>query len=226
MRFRKLLLAVLILSMTIGATFYRYDPETQSWIKLEGLNEYGSVELIGEKISGYCNKSVWDIGVSIKAKIETPPGFSFIKTAEAVTSNITTLPDGTFRVPNKQEAEWRVTIEIISDEPIDNVVIEDNFGGEFGVAQNPIYKSAGTVEISYKGETQKAFLRWTLGNNFSGKATLILKVYTDRNPAGRQEFTASKEHILNSGAVLHYTVGNTNYTVTVPNFIRVISYGS
>lgn len=222
MGFKKFLLGILILFVTVGMSFYRYDSETGQWVEITGLNEYGSVEAAGESVSGYCNKPFWDVGISVKAKIEIPE-FSFTKTAEAVTPNIETLPDGTFRVPNHQYAEWRITIQITSDSPIDNVVVTDNFGGEFGVASPPIYTSTGIAEITYQGATQKAFLTWTLGNNFSGTATLILKVYTDINPGGQQEFTSAKKHLLNSGAVLNYSVGNTNYMVKTPS-IEVISY--
>lgn len=222
MGFKKFLLGILILFVAVGMSFYRYDSETGQWIEITGVNEYGSVEMIGEEVGGYCNKPFWDAGISVKAKIEILE-FSFTKTAEAVTPNIEKLPDGTFMVPNHQYAEWRIKIEVTSDSPIDSVVIEDNFGGEFGVESPPIYISAGTAEITYQGMTQKAFLTWTLGNNFSGTATLILKVYTDINPGGQQEFTSAKRHTLNSGAVLKYRVGNTNYMIKTPS-IEVISY--
>lgn len=222
MRFKKFLLGILILFVTVGMSFYRYDSETGQWIEITGVNEYGSVEAIGEGIGGYCNKSFWDAGVSVRAKIEILE-FRFIKIAEAVTPNIEKLPDGTFKVPNHQYAEWRITIQVASDNPIDNVIVTDNFGGEFGVESPPIYISTGTAEITYQGASQKAFLTWTLGNNFSGIATLILKVYTDINPGGQQEFTSAKRHTLNSGAVLKYGVGNTNYMIKAPS-IEVVSY--
>jgi len=223
MKIKKILLTVLVLFLTLGMKFYRYNPQTGQWVELTELNEYGSVEVAGEGNGGYCNKSVWDAGVSVKTTFEVPPELSFTKTAEAVTSNITTLPDGTFKVPNKQYAEWQVRIELTSDSTINSVIVTDNFGGEFGVEL--ISVSRGSVDFEYQGETHKVQLEWTIGDNFSGTATLLLKVYTDKNSAGKQEFTSSGTHILNSGSVLKYRVGNTQHSVTVPK-IEVISNGS
>jgi len=215
-------LLLVVAGSCLGVDLYRYD--RGQWIKLSEPNEYGSVEIVGEPVGGYCNRSNWDIGVSVKAIIETPPNFSFTKTAVAKTSNIETLTDGTFRVPNKQYAEWEVTIQLFSDSPIDNVVITDNFGGEFGVER--ISVSRGTVEFNYSGTTKKVSIKWIIGNSFSGPASLVLKVYTDKNPAGKQEFTSSGTHFLNSGSVLKYRIGNTQYSVNVPSVIKVVSYGS
>jgi hypothetical protein len=207
------LLFLVILVSCLGIDMYRYD--RGQWIKLPALNEYGSVETIGEETRGYCNKSVWDIGVSVSASIETPPNLRFSKQAVAVTPNIEILPDGTFRVPNNQYAEWQVTIQLISDSPIDNVVVEDNFGGEFGVEL--ISVSKGAVEFNYSGATKKVSIKWIIGDDFSNTATLILKVYTDKNPANKQEFTSRGSYSLNSGAVLKYRIGNTGYSIKTPS---------
>jgi hypothetical protein len=207
---------LVILVSCLGVDMYRYD--RGQWIKLSEPNEYGSVEIVGESVSGYCNKSNWDIGVSVSASIETSPNLRFSKQAVAVTPNIEILPDGNFRVPLRQYTEWQVLITLTSDSVMDNVVIEDRFGGEFGVEL--ISVSRGTVEFGYSGVTKKVSIKWIIGDDFSNTATLILKVYTDKNPANRQEFTSRGSYSLNSGAVLKYRIGNSGYSISTPS-IRV-----
>jgi len=200
--------------LTLGMSFYRYDPKTGQWVKLEGLNPYGSAEALGDSVGGYCNKEVWEIRVSSKAKVEIPE-FSFTKIAIPVTSNIEILPDGKFRVPLKQYAEWKIIIRISSTDPIDDVVIVDTFEPQLGVQDPPLYVSQGTVSYTYSpGQAKKTTVTWTIGDNFSGDAELILKVYTKLNPGGQQAYTSPGTYYLNKGARLNYTIGGTGYSVT------------
>ncbi|MCX7796547.1 MAG: hypothetical protein N2380_08525 [bacterium] len=223
MRFNVKFILIFFIFLTLGMSFYRYDPKTGQWIKLEGLNEYGEVSPIGNGDSGYCNKAAWEIRVSSRAKVEIPE-FSFTKIAIPITSNIETLPDGTFRVPLKEYAEWKIIIKISSTSPIDDVVIVDIFQPQLGVQNPPLYVSQGTVGYEYgPGQMYHTKVTWTIGDNFSGNAELQLKVYTKLNPGGQQEYTSKGTYYLNKGATLNYTIGGTGYSVTTGE-ILVIAY--
>jgi len=222
MRFSIKLILIFFVFLALGMSFYRYNPETGQWEKLEGLNPYGSAEALGDSISGYCNKGVWEIKMSTKAIVEIPE-FSFTKIAVPVTTNITILPDGKFMVPLKEYAEWKIIIKISSTNPIDNVVIKDTFEPQLGVQDPPLYVSQGTVTYSYSpGQAKKTTVTWTLGNNFSGDAELILKVYTKLNPGGQQEYTSSGTYYLNKGATLNYKLGGTIYSVTTGEMLVIV----
>ncbi|MBC7320392.1 hypothetical protein H5T89_07080 [bacterium] len=224
MGFKSKLFLVLLLLLSLGMSFYRYNTETGQWESLEGLNPYGSAEALGDSISGYCNKGTWEISVSTKAVIEVPE-FSFVKIAVPVTTNIEILPDGIFRIPTHQYAEWKIIVKISSTNPIDDVVIKDIFEPQLGVQDPPIYISQGTVNYTYSpGQMKKVTVIWTIGDSFSGDAELILKVYTKPNPAGNQEFTSPGTYYLNKGATLNYTLGGTGYSVTTEE-ILVTAYG-
>ncbi len=224
MRFNTKFLLVFFMFLMLGMSFYRYNPDTGQWEKLDGLNPYGSAEGLGDSVSGYCNKSIWEINVSTKAKVEIPE-FNFSKIAVPVTSNIEILPDGTFRVPTHQYAEWKIIIKISSNNPIDNVVVKDTFEPQLGVQDPPLYVSQGTVNYTYgPGQMYHTYITWIIGNNFSGEAELILKVYTKLNPGGKQEFTSPGTYYLNKGATLNYTIGGTGYSITTGE-ILVIAYG-
>lgn len=221
MRFNIKLILVFFMFLMLGMSFYRYDPETGQWIKIEGsdINIYGSAEALGNSVSGYCNKWVWEIGVSSRVKVEIPPEFSFTKTAVPVTPNIETLPDGKFSVPLKEYAEWKIIIKVSSTDPIDAVVIKDIFQPQLGVQTFSV--SQGAVSY-YPGPGLQTTITWTIGNNFSGEAELMLKVYTKLNSGVQQEYTSIGSYYLNKGATLNYTIGGTGYSVTKGEILVVV----
>ncbi|MGB9681458.1 MAG: hypothetical protein ACP5K2_05675 [bacterium] len=220
MRFNIKFLLIFFMFLTLGMSLYRYDASTGQWVKLEGLNEYGSAEALGESVSGYCNKRTWEIKVSTKAMVEVPE-FSFTKIAVPITSNIEILPNGTFKVPLKQYAEWKIIIRLSSTIPIDNVVVTDIFQPQLGIQDPPIKVSRGTVNYT-PGPGRQTTITWTIGNNFSGDAELILKVYTKLNPGGQQEYTSPGTYYLNKGATLNYTLGETRYSVTTGEILVIV----
>lgn len=225
MRFNVKLILVFFMFLILGMSFYRYDPETGQWIKIEGsdINIYGSAEALGNSVSGYCNKWVWEVKVSSRVAVEIPPEFSFTKTAVPVTPNIETLPDGSFRVPLKEYVEWKIIIRVSSSDPIDAVIIKDIFEPQLGVQDPPLYVSQGTVSYEYgPGQMYHTTVTWTIGNNFSGEAELILRVYTRLNPGNQQEYTSVGTYYLNKGATLNYTIGGTGYSVTKGEILVVV----
>jgi hypothetical protein len=59
--------------------------------------------------------------------------------------------------------------------------------------------------ISWTGRTHKAHFAWTIGPLASGNSTEItINVSTDENPSGKQEYTSTDIHYLNSGATLKF----------------------
>jgi hypothetical protein len=87
------------------------------------------------------------------------------------------------------------------DSLMTDAIVWDRFGGELSVVVD--YVSRGTVDIITSGETEKAHVKWTIGDLAVGTIeTLVLEVSTDLNPAGHQEYTEPGIYELNSGCVL------------------------
>ena len=110
----------------------------------------------------------------------------------------TTIYTGTYQ-------NWYVTITVenTNSYPINDVVVADRFGGEFGVAERFI--SHGGAIFSLSGRTEKVHLVWDIGLLGPGEtATLELNVYTDMNPGEKQEFTSCGTYTMNSGAVVKW----------------------
>ncbi len=100
--------------------------------------------------------------------------------------------------------DWWIQIQICTPRTITNVRLSDRFGAEFGVELIAYSggSSGSTPILSTQGKSQKVFLNWYIGTLNSGEcATIILHVWTDHNPAGKQEFTSYGTYYLNSGAV-------------------------
>jgi hypothetical protein len=119
-----------------------------------------------------------------------PLAFATTNDGVCITKEITC--GGSTTVTQDQYNYWWVTITLTNGNSFDitNVVVSDRFGGEFGVTiqSGP---SQGDVAFSYSGATEKVSMLWTIGTLTAGStATLTLYVYTDTNPAGRQEFTS------------------------------------
>jgi len=72
----------------------------------------------------------------------------------------------------------------------------DWIGVTFG---NKPYK----FHIDWSGQTHKVHFEWYIGELKAGKTiTVTIGISTDLNPGGKQEFTSTCEHCINSGAVL------------------------
>jgi hypothetical protein len=85
--------------------------------------------------------------------------------------------------------------------PWSNVVVKDRFGAELEViSDNP---SVGTVDLTTKGNSEKVFLTWDIGDLADGAtANLVMTVETDTTPGGDQSYTEPCWHEFNSGATL------------------------
>jgi len=60
--------------------------------------------------------------------------------------------------------------------------------------------------IEWSGQTHKVHFEWYIGELKAGKTiTITIGISTDLNPGGKQEFTSTCEHCINSGAVLKAT---------------------
>jgi len=136
----------------------------------------------------------------------------FTKTAELLTTDPTIaeqINPYTFLVKKlKTLVEWKVTIEVFNESRTNtmrNVRVTDNFAGDLGVDYPPISVDppGSSVILTKSGATEKVHLEWIIGNLAPRtKATLVLRVYTDINPGGQQEYTSPCWHYLNSGATV------------------------
>lgn len=111
--------------------------------------------------------------------------------------------------------DWWIRIEICASDTITNVRLSDRFGAEFGV--EVIDYSGGSSGLApvltTKGNSDKVFLNWNIGTICGGEcASVWLHVWTDHNPAGKQEFTSYGCYYLNSGAVAKWKMNRAQYS--------------
>ena len=65
--------------------------------------------------------------------------------------------------------------------------------------------SQGAVTLTTKGNSDKEFLTWNIGDLDDGEsATLVLDAETDITPGGDQSYTECDLHEFNSGAVVKF----------------------
>jgi hypothetical protein len=111
--------------------------------------------------------------------------------------------------------DWWIQIRICTPYTITNVRMSDRFGAEFGVEVID-YTGGSSGEapvLTTKGNSDKVFLNWDIGTLYGGEcATVWLHVWTDHNPAGKQEFTSYGCYYLNSGAVAKWKVNGAQYS--------------
>lgn len=193
---------------------FQWDPVLGAWIRLPSGSDSASVA-ISQPNSGACDKENWYIPITNHLTY-TGGGSEISKTAVPQTSNIRVLVPGTsFQVDCFERAAWLVTITVdnVNGAPITDVTVDDRFGGEYCVALRS--RTQGTVVITASGTTEKPMVRWTVGTiPAGGRATLVLRVSTDHNPAGKQEFTTPGVYTMNSGAVLKYYLGGVQQSRT------------
>lgn len=146
--------------------------------------------------------------------LSAPLAFATTSNGVTITKVITcsdTSPDSLYTVPSGTYEQWGVLITVQNGNnlPITNVRVSDRFGGEFGVTDPPMAISQGTVQYSYSGATNKVSIFWDVGTIAAhSSVSLWLKVYTDVNPGGQQEFTSCGPHTMNSGAVAKWLDAN------------------
>jgi len=109
--------------------------------------------------------------------------------------------------------EWWVQIQVTNwnSYTITNVRVMDRFGAEFGVDLVAYSGGAGGTMpvLTPQGNSEKIFVDWYIGSLGSGQsATLVLHVWTDHNPADKQEFTSCDAYYMNSGAVVKWLDSN------------------
>lgn len=103
--------------------------------------------------------------------------------------------------------QWWIQIQVCTPYTITNVRLSDRFGAEFAVELVAYEGGTGgsAPVLSTQGNSEKVFLKWFIGTLQGGTcATIWLHVWTDHNPAGKQEFTSYGTYYLNSGAVVKW----------------------
>lgn len=113
--------------------------------------------------------------------------------------------DGYPMVPMHTEITFTMVITVTNNDPaatIEDVVVKDRLGGDLK------FISSDPAPTSYvtKGNSDKVFLSWELGDLGSDSKEIILTVATDVNPGQgkkaepKNEYTSPGIHDLNSGA--------------------------
>jgi len=127
-----------------------------------------------------------------------------------------------------KDASWWIKINVSLPSwwggPIENVVVTDRFGAEIEIDEPfPRTISHGTVYYTTKGKSEKVFLTWNIGTLNPGETAILrFVISTDKNPAGKQEYTSPGCYELNSGAVLKFTFeGKQHSAYTLPITVLV-----
>ncbi|MHA1938458.1 MAG: hypothetical protein ACW97O_09650 [Candidatus Thorarchaeota archaeon] len=126
--------------------------------------------------------------------------------------------DGVLELSEDWEWIWEVTVTNASIASVNGSIVKDNLGGDLellavspdnvtwyaipaGMKKGTFIEPNTGLEVMWTGKTLKPHLWWTVGDLAPGdSATLYLKVSTDINPGGKQEYTSLGEHCQNSGA--------------------------
>lgn len=81
----------------------------------------------------------------------------------------------------------------------------------------------GNLKVYWTGNSVKAHLQWNVGNMKAGEERRIyLIVSTDKNPAGKQEYTSCGTYTLNSGATVKGRLSTTGEQVSAKSNSIVI----
>lgn len=116
---------------------------------------------------------------------------------------------GPTQVPVGTYQEWVVTIRIhnLNDYAMQGIQVTDNFGANLNVEF--LSKTHGDYQQSTNKPGNQQRIVWS---GFSLQpdevATLLVKVSTGLNSAGKQEYTSPGEYELNSGATLKWLDGD------------------
>lgn len=106
----------------------------------------------------------------------------------------------------------------------ERIRLKDRFAAELQIES---WSLEGTYEelpeFRTKGRSEKVFLDWYIGTQQPGEYAIIrIKMSTDLNPAGHQEYTSPGRYELNSGAVVKKVYDGEQYSwETEPLYIDV-----
>lgn len=119
-------------------------------------------------------------------------------------------------VPMNTNIQWLISIEIYTPVDIQNAVVTDRLGAELEIdLPFPHDITQGTASYTTIGESNKVFLTWNVGNLAAGTyAWLQFYISTDKNPAGKQEYTSCGCYYINSGATMKYYYMGVKYSMT------------
>src|SRR4030042_405454 len=116
--------------------------------------------------------------------------------------------DGIIEVGEK--IVWDLAIVLVNDlsSPMTDVIVTDNLAAELAVDMTfGFHQSQGTVSYYTTGNSDKLHLTWDVGTLNPGQQVWMhFFVYTDLNPAGRQEYTSPGTYYLNSGPTMKFYV--------------------
>ena len=137
--------------------------------------------------------------------------------------------DGVIEVGEEADFWLFITITNNSAYTIKDVVVKDRLGGELEL--DDWYWLTGSLSYYTKGNSDKLFITWDVGDMLPGASeNLLLVVSTDTNPgtgngkkSGKQEYTSTGKHELNSGAnvkgmLCDHQVSDTSNSITIEVF--------
>lgn len=143
------------------------------------------------------------------------------------------VPFSNDAVPLGTKVYWDLSIYVKNRNTytIENVVVKDRLGAELELRLDDPENEGitplctkGTWSYETKGNSDKVFLLWEIGNLGPGEdAELVLTVATDLNPAGKQEYTSPCWHMWNSGATIKWIYDGKQYSKsTDAEWVKVV----
>jgi hypothetical protein len=138
-------------------------------------------------------------------------------------------------VPLFTKVDFTMTITVHAYAEVTDVYVEDGIGADLvvdspAIGSYPDYPDTGqSVEVwkaSTKGKMSATKIGWTIGEpTVSEDNTLDIVVYTGTNAKGKQEYTSTGTHYLNSGPKVYFTYDGTTYMLQGPSVMVTVVNG-
>lgn len=118
--------------------------------------------------------------------------------------------DGDGIIEVGEQVVWILSIVLTNNltSTMTDVVVKDNLAAELAINTTfGFHKTKGSVSYYTTGASEKVHLTWQVGDLAPGEMVVLwFKVFTDLNPAGRQEYTSPGEYELNSGPTMKFEI--------------------
>jgi hypothetical protein len=169
-----------------------------------------------------------DVGVnSISVHMDAPhTATAHYTKLLSVNKELTTLGDPD-AVPLFTKVDFTMTITVHAYAEVTNVYVEDGIGADL-VVNSPTDGEDGIAvwKASTKGKMSATKIGWTIGKpTVSEDNTLDIVVYTGTNAKGKQEYTSTGTHYLNSGPKVYFTYDGTTYMLQGPSVMVTVVNG-
>jgi len=184
-----LMLCLSIASIYVTPAIASIEPKVEIWKKFTDTSDPPPYEMRTEYH--------WDIEIGVRTSVDLERVTVSDRFGAELKIDSITIPGKTytFTYPNYEE-----------EYPTEDATVTISRVGTYNLNREGVTFGAEPYKfhIYWTGMSHKVhFEKWSIGKLKAGETiTIIVRVSTDLNPGGKQEFTSPCEHCINSGAVL------------------------